>query len=115
MTAPPPWALFSWPTVFCQANLPGQPRFIHLSTRIVYSGDETVPVTGQTLWAQHLDDGEAGRVWVGPLAGVLAESIGWPAFFIISTVLAAPALVLLWWLRAAVQALDVVPGAHADD
>lgn len=63
MTAPPPWALFSWPTVFCQANLPGQPRFIHLSTRIVYSGDETVPVTGQTLWAQHLDDGEAGLAW----------------------------------------------------
>ena len=23
-----------------------------------------------------------GRVWVGPLAGVLAQSIGWPAFFI---------------------------------
>ena len=47
-----------------------------------------------------------GRVWVGPLAGVLAESIGWPAFFIVSTVLAAPALVMLWWLRASVQALD---------
>ena len=47
-----------------------------------------------------------GRVWVGPLAGVLAESIGWPAFFIVSTVLAAPALVLLWWLRGSVRALD---------
>ena len=47
-----------------------------------------------------------GRVWVGPLAGVLAESIGWPAFFIVSTVLAAPALVMLWWLRASVRALD---------
>ena len=47
-----------------------------------------------------------GRVWVGPLAGVLAQSIGWPAFFIISTVLAAPALVMLWWLRSSVQALD---------
>ena len=34
-----------------------------------------------------------GRVWVGPLAGVLAESIGWPAFFIVSTVAALPALV----------------------
>jgi hypothetical protein len=40
-----------------------------------------------------------GRVWVGPLAGVLAESIGWPAFFIVSTVLALPALAMLWWLR----------------
>ena len=47
-----------------------------------------------------------GRVWVGPLAGVLAESIGWPAFFIVSTVLAAPALLMLWWLRTSVRALD---------
>ncbi len=50
-----------------------------------------------------------GRVWVGPLAGVLAESIGWPAFFIISTVLAAPALVLLWWLRGAIGDLQRRP------
>jgi PAT family beta-lactamase induction signal transducer AmpG len=47
-----------------------------------------------------------GRVWVGPLAGVLAESIGWPSFFIISTVLALPALVMLWWLRAPIRALE---------
>jgi PAT family beta-lactamase induction signal transducer AmpG len=56
-----------------------------------------------------------GRVWVGPLAGVLAESIGWPAFFIVSTVVALPALLLLLPLRAAMQRLDVVPGAPADD
>jgi MFS transporter, PAT family, beta-lactamase induction signal transducer AmpG len=57
-----------------------------------------------------------GRVWVGPLAGVLAESIGWPAFFIVSTVLAAPALWLLWWLRAEVHALDVqTPAAGEAD
>ena len=56
-----------------------------------------------------------GRVWVGPLAGVLAESIGWPTFFVVSTVLALPALAMLWWLRAAVQQLEVAPGAPADD
>jgi len=59
-----------------------------------------------------------GRVWVGPLAGVLAESIGWPSFFVLSTVLALPALALLWWLRGAVRALDVDPAAAsaaADD
>jgi PAT family beta-lactamase induction signal transducer AmpG len=50
-----------------------------------------------------------GRVWVGPLAGVLAESIGWPTFFIVSTVAAVPALVLLWRLRASVRALDHNP------
>jgi len=48
-----------------------------------------------------------GRVWVGPLAGVLAESIGWPDFFLLSTVAAVPALWLLWRLQAAVLALDV--------
>jgi PAT family beta-lactamase induction signal transducer AmpG len=50
-----------------------------------------------------------GRVWVGPLAGVLAESIGWPAFFIVSTLAALPALCMLWWLRASVRALEVDP------
>jgi PAT family beta-lactamase induction signal transducer AmpG len=54
-----------------------------------------------------------GRVWVGPLAGVLAESIGWPAFFIVSTVAALPALWMLWWLRAPVRALEVDPKAAA--
>jgi len=52
-----------------------------------------------------------GRVWVGPLAGVLAESIGWPAFFVLSTLFAVPALVLLWWQRWAMRALDEVPAA----
>ena len=47
-----------------------------------------------------------GRVWVGPLAGVLAASIGWPAFFIVSTLAALPALAMLWWLRASVRALE---------
>jgi PAT family beta-lactamase induction signal transducer AmpG len=57
-----------------------------------------------------------GRVWVGPLAGVLAETIGWPVFFITSTVAALPALVMLWWMRATVRALEVPAGpAVADD
>lgn len=57
-----------------------------------------------------------GRVWVGPLAGVLAEAIGWPTFFVLSTLMAAPALLMLWWLRAPVQALEVDPDAPlADD
>ena len=47
-----------------------------------------------------------GRVWVGPVAGVLAESIGWPAFFLLSTALALPALVMLWLLRGSVRALE---------
>jgi MFS transporter, PAT family, beta-lactamase induction signal transducer AmpG len=56
-----------------------------------------------------------GRVWVGPLAGVTAETIGWPIFFIISTLLALPALLMLWWLREPVLALEVEPGAASAD
>ncbi len=56
-----------------------------------------------------------GRVWVGPLAGVLAETIGWPTFFIVSTVLALPALVMLWWLRRPVRSLEVDPKAPLMD
>ena len=48
-----------------------------------------------------------GRVWVGPLAGVLAETIGWPTFFVIATLLCLPPLAILLWLRDSVQALDV--------
>jgi PAT family beta-lactamase induction signal transducer AmpG len=58
-----------------------------------------------------------GRVWVAPLAGVLAETIGWPAFFVVSTIAALPALLLLVWLRASVRALEVDPaglGARDD-
>ena len=59
-----------------------------------------------TLFALLSAFASVGRVWVGPLAGVLAQSIGWPLFFIISTVLALPALVMLWWLRESVRALE---------
>ena len=51
-----------------------------------------------------------GRVWVGPLAGVLAESIGWPIFFVLSTLVALPALVMLWTLRTPVRALETPAG-----
>ncbi len=47
-----------------------------------------------------------GRVWVGPMAGVLAESIGWPTFFVVSTIVAVPALLMLLWLKPQVSALD---------
>ena len=56
-----------------------------------------------------------GRVWVGPLAGVLAESIGWPAFFIASTIVALPALALLLVLRRPIAMLEADPERKADD
>jgi PAT family beta-lactamase induction signal transducer AmpG len=56
-----------------------------------------------------------GRVWVGPVAGVLAESIGWPTFFIVSTLLATPALWMLLRLRDQVQALEAPPRPPRED
>jgi PAT family beta-lactamase induction signal transducer AmpG len=56
-----------------------------------------------------------GRVWVGPLAGVLAQSIGWPEFFALSTAMAVPALALLWWLRDTVRRLEVDPATGGTD
>ena len=50
-----------------------------------------------------------GRVWVGPLAGVLAQSIGWPAFFLGSIVAAWPALALLAVLRRPIDMLEHDP------
>ena len=47
-----------------------------------------------------------GRVWVGPLAGVLAETVGWPGFFLVSMASALPSLAWLWALWRPIQALD---------
>lgn len=47
-----------------------------------------------------------GRVWVGPMSGVLASSLGWPQFFVFSTISAVPGLVMLWYLRSVVRKLD---------
>jgi len=55
-----------------------------------------------------------GRVWVGPLAGVLAQSIGWPAFFLVSIVVALPALALLAVLRRPIDLLDGDANASRD-
>lgn len=50
-----------------------------------------------------------GRVFVGPFSGVLAESIGWPAFFLSSLLVAAPGVVLIFVLRNQIDALSQVP------
>lgn len=50
-----------------------------------------------------------GRVWVGPVAGVVAISVGWPVFFVLSTLAAWPALFMLWHLRTTLKSLEVEP------
>lgn len=49
-----------------------------------------------------------GRVYVGPLSGVLAESLGWPMFFLFSVLAGVPGLLLVWFLRGQLQ-LDSMP------
>jgi PAT family beta-lactamase induction signal transducer AmpG len=46
-------------------------------------------------------------VWIGPLAGVLAEAIGWPAFFLVAVAMGVPSLLLLRALWRTIDALDV--------
>ena len=41
-----------------------------------------------------------GRTYLSAGAGYLAEKAGWPVFFMISSAVGLPSLVLLWWLQA---------------
>ena len=47
-----------------------------------------------------------GRVFAGPPAGYMVETAGWPVFFIMTFVLALPAIVILKRRRALVEGLD---------
>ncbi|MDR2787416.1 MAG: MFS transporter [Candidatus Accumulibacter sp.] len=41
-----------------------------------------------------------GRIYVGPVAGVLTESVGWPAFYLFSVAVAVPGIVMVRRMRA---------------
>jgi PAT family beta-lactamase induction signal transducer AmpG len=47
-----------------------------------------------------------GRVWVGPAAGYLVAELDWALFFLLTTLAAAPGLLLLRRMRARMDALD---------
>lgn len=47
-----------------------------------------------------------GRVYVGPAAGVMAGAYGWPVFFFFTFVVALPGVLMLWWQRKRIEALD---------
>ncbi|MBI2792004.1 MAG: MFS transporter [Gammaproteobacteria bacterium] len=44
-----------------------------------------------------------GRVFVGPLAGILVDNVGWSEFFLWTVVFAMPGLILLIWLKSTIQ------------
>ncbi len=51
-----------------------------------------------------------GRTYLaGPLSPPMVESLGWPGFFLVTVAIALPGLVLLWWYRRTIRALDA-PG-----
>src|SRR5690606_40013919 len=48
-----------------------------------------------------------GRTYLaGPLAPPMVESLGWPGFFLLTTLIALPGLVLLMYLKPQILALD---------
>jgi len=50
-----------------------------------------------------------GRVYVGPAAGAMATDLGWTTFFFITFLIALPGVIMLWWMRARIDALDQAP------
>ncbi len=58
-----PWALRAWPPLLWQARDPDPVQFQHIGTRVVFSGDPLYPPAGQTVWAAHAAEGEAGMAW----------------------------------------------------
>ena len=46
-----------------------------------------------------------GRVFVGPFSGVIAEQMGWPGFFLISLVIAAPGVWLVFRMRKKIDSI----------
>jgi hypothetical protein len=63
VSMPPPWALYAWPAIFCQASIKRKARFVHLGTRVTTSGSRSTPCAGQTVWSEHFDEGQAGLAW----------------------------------------------------
>jgi PAT family beta-lactamase induction signal transducer AmpG len=47
-----------------------------------------------------------GRIFIAPTSGYVAESTGWPGFFLISALAGIPGLLLLWRLRADISDLQ---------
>ncbi|MDR1935870.1 MAG: MFS transporter, partial [Candidatus Accumulibacter sp.] len=46
-----------------------------------------------------------GRIYVGPVAGVLTESVGWQAFYLFSVAAAVPGVLMVYRMRAPLRAL----------
>lgn len=59
----PAWSLRAWPPLLWPLDGRGRIRLEHLSTQVTQRGGPGVGSAGQTLWAGHSDDGDAGMAW----------------------------------------------------
>ncbi len=55
-----------------------------------------------------------GRIYVGPVAGVLTETIGWPAFYLFSVLVALPGVAMVWMMRGHLRALGQGEVKHGE-
>lgn len=57
------WSLRAWPPLLWQAADSHGVHFHHLDTRIATLGEQAFATAGQTVWAGHAAQGEAGMAW----------------------------------------------------
>jgi PAT family beta-lactamase induction signal transducer AmpG len=50
-----------------------------------------------------------GRTYLSAGAGFVAQATGWPMFFVVSSLVAIPSLLLLWWLQQRGHFEQLVP------
>lgn len=66
---------------------------------VAYLSDLCSPAYTATQYALLSSLASVGRTMVASVGGVLAESLGWVSFFMLTTVVTLPALVLLIWME----------------
>lgn len=59
----PAWTLRAWPPLLWQVSRDIPLHLQHLGTQITDPGNGVFRTAGQTLWAWHCDEGEAGMAW----------------------------------------------------
>ena len=47
-----------------------------------------------------------GRVYVGPAAGIMVDSMGWTPFYLFTFIVAWPGVIMLWFMRRWILPLD---------
>ncbi|MEO5695609.1 MAG: hypothetical protein ABIQ60_00580 [Burkholderiaceae bacterium] len=72
----PAWIVYAWAPVLWQASASPRLHLVHLGTKVLTLGDDDGPCSGQTLWANGLEDHAAGVAWdwVELRQGVVAMS-----------------------------------------